>query len=127
MLSFQELEDMLLSIEVFINNRMLTYIGETFEKPAITWNMHIRGERVTLLEEYDEMMDVTRRLKYIRQCKGQLCKRWVNEYLKTLDERKESLVNSEGTKLENGKVLLIKDSVRPSLYCVLSPKRIKLH
>ena len=34
-----------------MNNRPLTYIGEEFEKPAITPNTLIRGERVTLLEE----------------------------------------------------------------------------
>ena len=112
MLSFQELEDVLLSIEIFMNNRPLTYIGEEFEKPAITPNMLIRGERVTLLEENDEVVEVTRRLKYIKQYKKQLRKRWVNEYLKALDERKQSLANSEGTKLEKGRVVLIKDSLK---------------
>ena len=112
MLSFQELEDVLLSIELFMNNRPLTYIGEEFEKPAITPNMLIRGERVTLLEESDEVVDVTRRLQYIKQCKEQLRKRWVNEYLKALDERKQLLAKSNATKLENGRVVLLKDSVK---------------
>ena len=112
MLSFQELEDTLLSIELFMNNRPLTYIGEEFEKPAITPNILIRGERATLLEESDEAVDATKRLQYIKKCKEQLRKRWVNEYLKALAERKQSLVSSGGTTLENGRVVLIKDSVK---------------
>ena len=44
MLSFQELEDVLLGIEVFVNNRPLTYIGEEFEKLAITLYM-LGGKR----------------------------------------------------------------------------------
>ena len=112
MLSFQELEDTLLSIELFMNNRPLTYIGEEFEKPAITPNILIRGERATLLEESDEAVDATKRLQYIKKCKEQLRKRWVNEYLKALAERKQSLVSSGGTTLKNGRVVLIKDSVK---------------
>ena len=35
-LSFQELEDVLLDIENFMNNRPITYQGEDLEKPALT-------------------------------------------------------------------------------------------
>ena len=59
MLSFHELEDILLSIELFMNNRPLTYIEEEFKKPASTPHMLVRGDKVTLLEESDEVVEVT--------------------------------------------------------------------
>ena len=49
-----------------------------------------------------EAVDATKRLKYIKKCKEQLRKRWVNEYLKALAERKQPLVSSGGTTLKNG-------------------------
>ena len=36
----------------------------------------------------------------------------MNKYLKALDERRQSFVNSVGAKLESGRVVVIKDSVK---------------
>ena len=79
MLTFEELEDIVLDVECFMNDRPLVYIGEEFDRPVITPNILIRVERNTCLEEnidaVDEQADVTRRLKFITRCREQLDKR----------------------------------------------------
>lgn len=75
MLIFPELEEKLLSIECFMNNRSLSYVREEFEKPAITRNILIRGERTTFIDENVEMADLTKKLKFLKRCKEQLQKR----------------------------------------------------
>ena len=51
MLTFEELEDILLDVECFMNDRPLVYIGEEFDRPVIIPNILTRGERNTYLEE----------------------------------------------------------------------------
>ena len=51
MLTFEELEDILLDVECFMNDCPLVYIGEEFDRPVIIPNILIRGERNTYLEE----------------------------------------------------------------------------
>lgn len=51
LLRFEELEEVLLHVESFLNNRPLCYIGEEFETPVITPNLLLRGEPAPYLEE----------------------------------------------------------------------------
>ena len=116
LLSFTELEETLLDVECFMNNRPLTYLGEEFDKQVITPNIMLRGERATLLEDnvetLEDQADVAKRLKYIKRCKEQLRKRWIGEYLRALEERKRSHVSPDENKLNTGRVVLIKDSTK---------------
>ncbi|XP_028399997.1 uncharacterized protein LOC114523318 [Dendronephthya gigantea] len=43
MLTFPELEEVLLDVECLMNNRPLCYQGEEFEQPVITPNLLLRG------------------------------------------------------------------------------------
>ena len=65
-MTFQELEEILLDIECFMNNRPLAYLDEEFEQSAITPNILIPGEPTTPLEESDNSLetvnDVSRRM-----------------------------------------------------------------
>ena len=94
MLTFEELQDILLDVECFMKDRPLVYIGEEFDWPAITPNILTRGKRSTYLEEnsdaVDEQADVTRRLRFIPRCREQLHKRWVKEYQRAVHERKKT-------------------------------------
>ena len=45
MLTFSELEETLLDVECFMNNRPLTYLGEEFEDRAITPNILLRADQ----------------------------------------------------------------------------------
>ena len=51
LLTFQELGEVLLDVEMTMNNRPLMYQGEEFEKPVLTPNTLLRGEAIPILEE----------------------------------------------------------------------------
>eukprot|EP00795_Rhopilema_esculentum_P012540 gene12540-3235_t len=86
LLKCAELEETLLDVECFMNNRPLTYIA-----------------------------DVARRLRYMKRCKEQLRRRWISEYLNALKERKITQDASEENKLNTGRVVLIKERVNGRL------------
>ena len=73
LLTYAELEETLLGIACFANNRPLCYIGEEFEQQTVTPSILIRGKPATFLEEdfgtLDDTSDVTRRLRYLKSCR----------------------------------------------------------
>ena len=111
MLTFQEIEKTLHNIECFTSNRPHRYVREDFDKPMIAQNVLMRGERAALEENIVKEV-ATRRLEFLRRCKEQLGKRWENKYLRALDKRKQLLAMLDDNKVENGRVVLIKDAVK---------------
>ena len=125
LLTFKELEETLLDTECFMNNRPLTYMGDEFEKPAITPNILLRGEPAILIEDdvetldnqddvetLDNQDDVTKRVRYMKRSREQLRRRWISEYLRALEERtKQQAIPAEAS-LPTGRVVLIKDSMK---------------
>jgi hypothetical protein len=92
LLRFEELEEALLDVEVFMNNRPLCYVGEEFEVPVITPNILLHGQPTCFLEENTDELDdekekLCRRLRYLKTCRQNVRRRWVNEYLHALQER----------------------------------------
>ena len=72
LLKFEELEEVLLDVETFLNNRPLCYLGEEFEQPVITPNLLLHGQPAQFLEENtDDIGDgregMTRRLQYLKE------------------------------------------------------------
>ena len=57
LLTYKELEETLMDVECFMNNRPLTYLNDEFEQRVITPNILIRGEPTTLLEEKEETLE----------------------------------------------------------------------
>ena len=116
LLSYAELEETLLDVECFANNRPLCSVGEEFEQQTVTPSILIRGKPATFLEEdfgtLDDTSDVTRRLRYLRSCRLQLRKRWVKEYLHALAERSKTSVAENMTVPSEGSMVLIKDSIK---------------
>ena len=116
MLTFSELEEILLDVECFMNNRPLAYLGEEFEERAVTPNILLRGEPAEFLEDNTEVLqeelNVSRRLRYLKKCREQLRRRWVNEYLHALDEKQKQRPKQTEAKLKVGRVVLIKDSLK---------------
>ena len=131
LLTFQELEEILLDIECFMNNRPLAYLDEEFEQRAITPNILIHGEPTTLLEESDNSLEtvnnVSRRMRYLKRCSNQLRKRWANDYTKALMERRQPKHEKDPAELDNGRVILYKDYLKDNKRQKLSKiiKRIK--
>ena len=115
-MTFQELEEILLDIECFLNNQPLPYLDEGFEQRTITPNILIHGEPTTLLEESDNSLEtvnnVSRRMRYLKRCSNQLRKRWANYYIKALTERRQPKHEKDPAALDNGRVILYKDYLK---------------
>ena len=115
LLSYAELEETLLDVECFANNRPLCYVGEEFEQQIVTPNILIRGKPANFLEDVDTLddtSDVTRRLRYLKTCRLQLRKRWVKEYLHALEERSKTQAIANKKVPAEGSMVLIKDSIK---------------
>ena len=72
LLSYEELEEVLLDIEICMNNRPLFYQGEEFEQPVFTPNMSLRGRPNPILEEDLEKIgeeEVTRQMRFLQKNK----------------------------------------------------------
>ena len=116
LLKYEELEEVLLDVESLLNNRLLCYAGEEFGQPVISPNLLLCEQLAHFLEENsdntdgDEVEEMTRRLRYLKKCRDNVRKRWLNEYLCTLQERinAEAKVKHEATM--KGEILLLKDS-----------------
>ena len=91
LLKYNELEDVLLDIDCFMNNRPLCYIGDEYDQPVSTPNILLRGIPAQFLEEdlkyLDDTAIITKRVRYLKTCREQLRKRWLSEYLRALEER----------------------------------------
>ena len=117
LLTFEELEEALLDVECFMNNRPLYYMGEECEEAVLTPNLLLKGTEARFLEEdlealnyTDEEKVVTRRVKYLQKTRQQLRKRWQKEYLHALQERHPFAAEHETNLPQPGSVVLITDS-----------------
>ncbi|XP_070554663.1 uncharacterized protein [Ptychodera flava] len=64
---FEELEEVLLDVETFMNNRPLCYTEEDFEQLVITPNLLLRGQPARFLEESIDDMDDSRDERYSKR------------------------------------------------------------
>ena len=115
LLSYEELEEVLLDVECLMNNRPLCYQGEDFEQPVITPNILLHGKPVVFLEENLEVLDeksvLTKRMTYLKSCREQLKKRWKTEYIHALEERHKAKVSNKEDRLPSkGSVVLVTDN-----------------
>ena len=117
LLKFEELEEVFLDVETFLNNRPLCYMKEDFETPVVTPNLLLRGQPARFLEEnsedLDEATEMTRRLRYLKTCRDNVRKRWLNEYLRALRERHHTHhTERQRATMGIGSLALIKDSTK---------------
>ncbi|XP_070571221.1 uncharacterized protein [Ptychodera flava] len=118
LLKFEELEEVLLDVETFMNNRPLCYMEENFEQVVITPNLLLRGQPARFLEESIDDMDdsrdvMSKRLKYLRSCRENVRKRWLNEYLHALQERCSKRVEAKDQELPGkNSIVLLKDTTK---------------
>ena len=110
-LTWDELSDVILDVEVQINRRPLSYVDDDVQLPILTPSAFL-FQRSNLLPEQEpwreENVDLRRREKYLRSCKDQLWRRWTREYLTALRERHNLNHNSKNFKVAVGDVVLIK-------------------
>ena len=90
-LSWTELENVILDVEVTLNNRPLSYVeDDDIQLPILTPNSLQFCQPNILPELQDHHVEnphLRKRAKHIQRCKVALWKRWSSEYLKALRER----------------------------------------
>lgn len=83
-LTWNELEEVILDVEVAVNNRPLSYVEDDVQLPVLTPNVMMYGQP-NLLPEADvdstEDVDLSKRAKYLLRCKDVLWSRWTSEYV----------------------------------------------
>ena len=90
LLSWQELEEVLLNVEITLNDRPLSYVENDVALPILTSNSMMFPTANILLNlqpHHIADVDLRRRTKHLRDCKDAMWQRWSNEYLRSLREK----------------------------------------
>lgn len=115
LLSWAELQEVLLDIEVTLNSRPLSYVDEDIQLPILTPSSFLYGQP-NMLPELEphriEEHDLRKRAKYLRKCKDTLWSRWTREYLRGLRERHRLKHKGNMTYPSKGEVVIIKSEER---------------
>ena len=117
MLSWTELCEVVLDVEIALNNRPLSYVEDDIQLPTLTPAslLFLRPNQLPELEPFHlKDVELRRRAKYLRKCKQALWKRWTTEYLRGLRERHrlKQKAESQRHQLTRGDVVIIKDEER---------------
>ena len=111
LLSWTELKEVLLDIEVALNNRPLSYVDEDIQLPLLTPSSFLYGQPNMLPElepHHVQELDLRKRAKYLRKCKDALWSRWTKEYLRGLRERHRLKHKGDVAYPSKGEVVIIK-------------------
>ena len=114
-LTWGELEEVILDVEVTLNNRPLTYVEDDIQLPVLTPNTMMFGQPNLLPEDDVDSMedgDLRKRARYIRRCKDVLWSRWTGEYITSLRERHNLNHKKVGLPIQEGDVVLIQSDER---------------
>ena len=115
LLSWTELQEVLLDVEVALNNRPLSYVDDDVQQPLLTPNslLYVQSNLLPELEPHHiQDYDLRKRAKYLRKCKDALWSRWTNEYLRGLRERHRLKYKGNLEHPNKGEVVIIKSDER---------------
>ncbi|KAK3719160.1 hypothetical protein QZH41_005637 [Actinostola sp. cb2023] len=90
MLSWKELQEVILDVEVTLNNRPLSYVEDDIQLPILTPNslLYIQHNMLPDLQTHHvQDYDLRNRAKHLLKCKNALWSRWTTEYLRSLREQ----------------------------------------
>ena len=85
LLSWMELQEVLLDVQVALNNRLLDYVEDDIQPPILTPSslLHIQPNTLPELEpNHIQDYDLRKHAKYLSKCKDAVRTRWTKEYLK---------------------------------------------
>ena len=114
-LTWKELEEVMLDVEVAINNRPLSSIEDDVQLPLLTPNMMIYGQPNLIPEpgaDTDDDTDLRKQARYLRRYEDVLWSRWTGEYIRSLRERHNLNHKTKQLKFTIGDVVLIKGDER---------------
>ena len=83
--SWKELEKVLLSVEITLNDRPLGYVEDDVQYPVMTPNSLLFVRPSHLLQPQPHLVentDLRKRYKYLLRCKEAMWTRWTREYLR---------------------------------------------
>ena len=115
LLTWSELGEVLLDVEISLNNRPLSYMEEDVQMPTLTPNS-LLFINSSILPELDpshlEEKDLRKRARYLMKCKDAMWRRWSREYLRALRERHRLKHPGVNNPLARGDVVIIKEDQR---------------
>ena len=115
LLTFDDLEEVVLNVEVAVNNRPLSYDEDDVELPVLTPATMMYSQS-NLLPEEDadavENVDLRKRVRYVCRCKHVLWSRWTMEYIRSLRMRHKLKHKTKELTLKVGDVVLIQSEER---------------
>ena len=100
LLSWRELQEVLLDVEVALNNRLLDYVEDDIQLPILTPSSLFCIQPNVLPElgpKHIQDYDLRKRAKYLSKCKDAVWSTWIKEYLTGLRERHRLKQNGEST------------------------------
>ena len=115
LLTWNELQDLLLDVEVALNNRPLSYVEDDVQLPILTPNslMFNRPNQIPTQDYHDiEEVDLRKTAKRLERCKDMMWRRWTDEYLRGLRERHNLKHQNKKSSLKLGDVVIIKGDER---------------
>ena len=111
-LTFDELREVLLDVEIALNGRPLSYVEDDAQLPVLTPHSMLFSQPNILPERevyHEEIPHLKRRAKYLKKCKDAMWNRWTKEYLRGLRERHTVAQKDSPCGVQKGDVCLIKD------------------
>ena len=117
LLTWPELCDVVLDVEITVNNRPLCYVEDDIQLPVLTpSSMLFQGPNLLPEQEPHHLQDtdLRKREKYLRRCKEAMWSRWTKEYLRALRERHNMKHPDTKPQLAVGYVVMIKSPFEKS-------------
>ena len=114
-LSWRELSDVVLDVEIAVNSRPLSYQEEDVEMPLLTPSsmLHLRPNHLPELSVHHlPERDLRKRAKYLLRCKEAMWSRWTREYVRSLRERHSKCGGDQTPHPSVGDVVIIQDESR---------------
>ena len=117
LLTWEELSEVILDIEVAMNNRPLCYVEDDVQLPTLTPNVFLMLNSSVLpeLQRYHiEERNLRKCAKFLMKTKDVMWRRWTTEYLSALRERHRLRRGKKGkdNSLAVGDVVIVKSQER---------------
>jgi hypothetical protein len=111
-LTFKELEDVVLDVEVALNDRPLSYLEDDIELSVLTpaTMLNINPSRLPELKaRHLDEEDLRKRAKILKGCKRAMWRRWSREYVRSLRERHVNAGGKQASCPRKGSAVIIAD------------------
>lgn len=115
MLSWKELQEVLLDVEITLNNRPLSYLEDDPQLPVLTPSSMLFVNSNVLPElqpHHIEKADLRKRARHMLKCKEAVWRRWSKEYLRSLREKHRGQATTQGNAPAIGDVVIVQAEER---------------